>query len=150
MKRIPLLTILLLALLCACSKPKCTLPTPNYSRTGCQIQGVHLNFASETYSLNGMPFESFNQKITGWIPAEDDPTFYLISYHLQFCDHLELNIEDYTYQLESIGNPDGYWYEITTTTEIFEEILAGRIIEAKFEKWTGEEFPTALEEPAFD
>lgn len=82
-----------------------------------------------------MPFEPFNQKIVSWIPDEGEPTFYIISYQMLLCDHLELSIENYTFQLEEIGNPDGYWYEVTTTEEIFAQLLSGEILKANFKKW---------------
>jgi hypothetical protein len=110
-----------------------------YSLGECQVQHVNLDFETESYALNNMPFEPFNQKIVGWIPTEDDPTFYLISYQMRFCNILDLNLEEYSFQLEEIGNPDGYWYEVTTTEEIFLEILNGKTVEATFEKWVEDE-----------
>ena len=138
----------LLVLLFSCNAPK-EFPTPLYSMVSCQSQNVQLDFITETYSLNGMPFESFNQKIVGWIPAEDEPTFYLISYQMRFCNILDLNLEEYDFQLEAINNPDGYWYEITTTEEIFSEILNGKIVEANFEKWVEEDTETVLMGPVY-
>ena len=149
MDRIPLFIGLTLAFFSNC-KSSNDLPSPIYSAASCQIQDLHLNFDTETYSLNSMPFESFNQKIVGWIPAEDDPTFYIISYHIQFCDFLELNLDEYSYVLEEIGNPDGYWYEITTSEELFLEILAGKIIQAKFKKWGDDGLPTDFVGPVYD
>jgi len=130
----PLLTALCLILLTNCTTNQ-NLPTPNYSISACQAQHVELNFAAETYALNDMPFEHFNQKVVGWIPDETEPTFYIISYQMLLCDHLELSIENYTFQLEEIGNPDGYWYEVTTTEEIFAQLLNGEILKANFKKW---------------
>lgn len=136
----------LLVLLFSCNAPK-EFPTPLYSTVGCQAQSVQLDFVAQTYSLNGMPFESFNQKIVGWIPAEDEPTFYLISYQMRFCNILDLNLNEYNFQLEEINNPDGYWYEITTTEEILSEILNGKVVDANFEKWVESDDETAFMGP---
>lgn len=134
MNTTPLLALFALVLLTNC-KMKNDFPTPNYSVATCQIQQAQLNFLTEMYALNGMPFEPFNQKIVGWIPDETEPTFYIISYQMILCDYLKLSIDDFDYQLEAIGNPDGYWYEITTSQENFTQILNGAILEVKFKKW---------------
>lgn len=139
----------LLVLLFSCNSST-EIPTPIYSLGECQVQHVKLDFEEESYALNNMPFEPFNQKIVGWIPAEDDPTFYLISYHMRFCNTLNLNLEEYSFQLEEIGNPDGYWYEVTTTEELFSEILNGKIVEATFEKWAEEEPSPVLVGPVYN
>ena len=99
-------------ILFSCSKSS-QIPDSQFSESSCEVVEFAINFNSEVYSLNGSEFVDYDSKITGWIPDETDPTFYIITYDWRFCNFLELDIEQFSFTVEEINNPDGFWYEVS-------------------------------------
>ena len=94
----------------------------------CLFHSIRIDFVNDQYAIGSSEFQDFDERITGYIPAEDEAQFYIITYDLAFCDFLNLNLNTHDYQLESIDNPTGWWFEVTTNMNDFEEILNGRIV----------------------
>lgn len=82
--------------------------------------------------MNGGEEKPFSSEFSIWIPDEDEPVFYLVTYDLELCDFLEINLSGFSYVLETISNPDGYWFEITVSPSAFQSILDGADIKGKF------------------
>lgn len=99
----------------------------------CEVLSFQFDYESESYQLGNNEEMPFGSEFSVWIPDEGEPTFYIITYNLVFCNFLFLNIEGFSYQLEEIGNPDGYWYEVTVSELAFQEILDGETIKGKLE-----------------
>ena len=136
--------LLITLLLFSCTKsnqipdptpPQFSLANPNAADVACESHDFSINFEFESYSIDGGETFPWNTIISGWIPDETDPTFYLISYDWRFCNFLELALEDYSFTVEEISNPDGYWYEVTTSETEFAALLNGATLTGKLEKF---------------
>jgi len=92
------------------------------------------NYEAESYAINGSEGHPFSSEFSVWIPDEGEPTFYIITYDLVFCNFLLLNTNEYDYLFEEIGNPDGYWYEVTVSESTFQEILNGQTVEGQLKR----------------
>lgn len=133
-------------ILFSCSKsseipePQFHFSNPAAAVSSCSIHEFTINFEFESYSIDGGEPHPWNSKISGWIPDETDPTFYIITYDWRFCNFLELALEDYSFTVEEIGNPDGYWYEVTVSEADFVNIMSVHTVEGRFKRFKKKDF----------
>ena len=135
--------LLMALLLFSCSKssqipelqqPQFSVSNEDADALNCEARNFTINFEFESYSIDEDEPHPWNSTISGWIPDETDPTFYIISYDWQFCNSLQLMLEDYTFTVEEINNPNGYWYEVTVSETEFAAILNGQTVSGKLER----------------
>jgi hypothetical protein len=116
-------------------EPQFRLYNPVADISSCQIHDFTINFEYESYSIDGGEPHPWNSKLSGWIPDETSPVFYIITYDWRFCNFLELDLETYSFTVEDIGNPDGYWYEVTTSEAEFANVLAGLSVHGRLKRY---------------
>ena len=109
----------------------CT-PEPIPKVVNCIKKDLAFDYNQEAYSLDGQPWQDFDSQISIYIPDVGEAQFYIQTFELTFCPFLELDLETYSWALEDIGNPDGWWYVVYTTPEIFTEILNGKTVNGSF------------------
>lgn len=122
---------------------------PTKSAEDCQFTRARLNYNDESYSINGGDFTVFDDKMTLWIPDVNStpPVIYIVTREMEFCEYLDLNFEDYSYTLEAIANPDGWWYEIQITDQDMTDVLNGKTVNALFKR---QNITISNHEPAYD
>lgn len=137
-----ILSIILLSLFCWSCHQNVDLPKPqnslvtnsNYSITGCQIQFLQFDLNTQMYSFNGNDWIEFDQAFTASADFFPAARIVMETETMIFCDFVDLDIDEYTYSVEQLTNPQRSRYTVLLSEDTLVPLVNGVGVAGKFER----------------